>query len=45
LFLLQEFAKKKDLSWKLYKQTSSAGSNTETTETTSHVYGAYLNIE
>jgi AmmeMemoRadiSam system protein B len=43
LYIMQEFARKKGLDWWLYNQTNSAFGNTQTTDTTSHVYGAFIN--
>ena len=42
LYVMQEFAISKNLNWLLFNQTNSAKGNTETTDTTSHIFGAYI---
>lgn len=42
LYVLQEFAGRRDLQWWLQNQTNSAFGNPETTDTTSHVFAGYL---
>lgn len=42
LYVMQEFARKNNLNWKLYNHTNSARGNTETVDTTSHIFGAFI---
>lgn len=41
LYIMQEFARKYNLRWKLYNHTNSARGDTKTTDTTSHIFGAF----
>ena len=42
LYIMQEFARSKNYHWYLGNHTNSAFGNTETIETTSHLFGAYI---
>ena len=42
LYIMQEFARSNNLNWKLYNHTNSARGNKETTDTTSHIFGAFI---
>lgn len=43
LYVMQEFARRNELNWKLFNHTNSAFGNTETIDTVSHIFGAFIN--